>query len=215
MNKTTEVCQYISDHFFDVLKGLKTLELGPLDGHFTNKILEKTSEVVCVELDQSHCEELKRYLPEEQIVCGDFTEYLRTKNHFRAVVAFGVTYHLIDPIGFFENIVNNISPKYILVDTLHLYHKEWQAEELWPDFQNELIIEDEIPNNLGMRQVKKEWKSCNLVAIPTMATVERILTNLNYQKIKEKRMIKEEWRGWQPGIFKDGFEIAVFEKEVE
>ena len=215
MNKTPEVCQYISDQFFDVLRDLKTLELGPMGGHFTDKILEKTPEVVCVESDQSYCEQLERYLPKKQIVCGDFTEYLRTKNHFGAVVAFGVTYHLVDPIGFFENIVNNINPKYILVDTIHQPHKHQQADAPWPDSQDELLIEDEISNNLGMRQVKKEWKSSNLVSVPGMSVVDRILTNLNYRKIKEKRMSKEEWHGWQPGIFKDGFEIAVFKKEVD
>ena len=197
-NKTKEVCQYISDEFFDILKDLKTLELGPMDGWFTEKLFEKTKNITCVELEKRACDILNSKFPTLTIIEDDFNEYLRIKNQFEAVVALGVTYHLHDPIGFFENLVNNIGPEYILVDAIHQ--------------DVELTIDHEQPNISGMRQLKRDQKSSNLVLVFSMSLIERILNNLGYQKIREKGLTPNEWKMWSPNIFKDGFRVAVFER---
>lgn len=165
-------CQRISEKTFPIIKGLKTLELGPQDGSwFTKHLLTYTRDVTVIELSKTQADILKSNYPMVNVLVDDFNECLRTVGQFEAVVVYGVLYHSHAPLRLLEDIANYVKPQYILIENI-----------LGSGSGNWAIVDEEEPNTNGMRFSQN--KSCKLVISLGQTWYAQALTNLGYRKVE-------------------------------
>jgi hypothetical protein len=90
--------------------GLKVLELGPLEGGHTYMMTQRGAEVVAIEANVRawlRCLIVKQAVPISgaTFLLGDFNKYFKTnRRRFDFILASGVLYHMVDPIGLLERL---------------------------------------------------------------------------------------------------------------
>jgi SAM-dependent methyltransferase len=88
---------------FGGLSGMRILELGPLEGGHSYQ-MEQLGASAIIAIEANTRAYLKTLVVKEiyglkalRVLCGDFREFLSTDEHFDAVFASGVLYHMTDP----------------------------------------------------------------------------------------------------------------------
>lgn len=98
----------VIDWYGPGIVGARVLELGPLEGGHTAMLDQAGAEVLAIESNSQaflKCLVVKELLDlrRSRFVRGDFTEYLRGRDHtFDLLLASGVLYHMVDPVGLLE-----------------------------------------------------------------------------------------------------------------
>ena len=88
--------------------GKRVLELGPLEGSHTMMMTHRGAQVLAIEANQRaflRCLAVKEAygLTNAQFLLGDFVKYLESSPpRFDFVLASGVLYHMLDPVGFLQ-----------------------------------------------------------------------------------------------------------------
>jgi hypothetical protein len=192
-NSAEIICKTIVEQLTEFITG-KILEIGPLDGRFTEQFLQYTNNISVVEYDSGLCNVLReKFLGNITIYEEDAHLFLsRTNTHYDTVVLFGFLYHSHAPLAIVEDMVNNISPKYILLET-------------W-DMNCPVAIKEELINITGWRWAHK--KHCGLSITINDFYYEKALDILGYRLIKKFR--SEDLI--ECASFKKGGIYMVFEK---
>jgi hypothetical protein len=90
--------------------GKRVLELGPLEGGHTMMLTQRGADVLAIEANQRaflRCLSVKEVfgLSKAHFLLGDFLKYLASNPpRFDFVLASGVLYHMLDPIGFLQSV---------------------------------------------------------------------------------------------------------------
>jgi len=171
---TEVITGIIADQMFDVLASQSVLELGPFNGWFTKQILNYTDRVTCVEFNDGACDTISdTFRDSVTVVNEDFHAYVKTAKQFDAVVVYGVLYHSCAPLMVLEDIANQISPKYILLESHH--HD--------PEYPHNVKVNMEIPNLPGERYA--DSKTCGISLSLSKTVMELAVNNLGYIKQRE------------------------------
>ena len=170
---TPEWIQYIEEthSYFDLCANKTVLEIAPNMGTHT-QIIESNGakNITLVEFNDYAISFLNRTQRKHTIVKDDIFNYLQTKREFDVVVCCGLLYHLHSPLYLLELIANMVDPEYLYIETYTA-----------PD----LIFNDELDNNYGMRQIKQGYKSVGLSLLLTEEVLLRSIKNLGYTLIQE------------------------------
>lgn len=166
---------FCGKEYFSYCKDLSVLEVGPSNGHHTKSIIQQSPQSLCVvEGDPNNYEHLKDIAGISQIYIDDVMSFLRDKQSYDVVICLGVLYHMHSPLHLLELIVNNCSPKYVILDCV-MAPRELQfiMEEPW------------VPGN---NQPRSSWKSCNMNLVVPFLTYLQSFDNLGYQIKKVNRV---------------------------
>jgi SAM-dependent methyltransferase len=156
------------DSCFDICRDKKVLELGPLHGGHTKLIAKQNPKYLeVIEPDPQNIVELQKISEIDKIVCGDAVMELMAPKHFDVVVCFGLLYHLHSPLHLLEMIVNNCGPKYLMLDCVFT--------------DSHISVLPEYVNQLGARQIPKNWKSCNVNIVLPFWTYQQCLEQMGYK----------------------------------
>ena len=109
--------------YFQICAGKSVLEIGPFNGHITPLYVDIADKIEMVEPNPVTLEYLQQTFPQATLVWDDIFAYLKTPKEFDVVVCLGVLYHLHSPIQLLEQLVNDVKPKYMLLDTSAIDHK--------------------------------------------------------------------------------------------
>jgi phospholipid N-methyltransferase len=113
----TDYIDFCGREYFSFCKDLSVLEVGPYDGHHTKSIIAQSPKSTdVVEGNRLHYGNLKEIPGISQIYVDDVMLFLQNKRPYDVVVCLGVLYHLHSPLHLLELIVNNCSPKYVILD---------------------------------------------------------------------------------------------------
>ena len=196
-NQVNIVCNFVAEKTFSLLKDLKTLELGPLDGWFTEQLLKYTSDVTVIELGKGVCELLsEKFNDQVKIIDDDFHYAITNVGVFDAVVMFGVLYHSVSPFKLIEDTVNFCKPKYILLDCGG------------SDPNQPLLWGVEHSKQKGSRQYRN--RSSGIVIDPGISSIKTAMSNLEYQLTEQIDLTETELSQIPNWDFKQGFKVLVF-----
>lgn len=158
--------------YFDLCYDKKVLELAPFIGGHTNIIKSyNPSSITLVELNEYAVDQLNFYHPDCEIKHDDVYDYLVENRDFDVVICCGLLYHLHSPIYLLELIVNNVSPKYLYVET-------------YPTPNGSCSFAYEQNNELGTKQTKKQRKSPNMKLMIGEQDIITAMNNMDYKLIK-------------------------------
>lgn len=161
---------------FDNCSNKNVLEIAPFRGTHTQVIESHGAKnITLVELNQEGLQGLRLYYPEHDIVENDIFDYLQIKRDFDVVVCCGLLYHLPSPLHLLELISNMVDPEFLYIETYT---------------SPVLSFEEEPDNDLGMRQLKPNYKSTKLALKITEDVLLLAIKNLGYELAKEIRLDK-------------------------
>lgn len=170
---TPEWIQYNEEihPYFDLCANKTVLEIAPFAGTHT-KIIEShgAKNITLVDFNDYAISILNKTHHKHTIIKDDIFNYLQTKREFDVVVCCGLLYHLHSPLYLLELIANMIDPEYLYIETYTA-----------PDLQ----VNEELDNDLGMRQIKQGYKSVGLSLLLTEEVLLRSIKNLGYTLIQE------------------------------
>jgi 2-polyprenyl-3-methyl-5-hydroxy-6-metoxy-1,4-benzoquinol methylase len=197
MHSTLDICKKIIEENKEFLLNRRVLEIAPMDGWFTEEILKFSEKVSVVEYDPKSCLTLRNVFDNRiKLFKEDAHEFVRKSGlEFETVVVYGFLYHSHSPLSVIEDIVNNISPDCVLLET-------WESN-------TPIAIKDEIINERGHLWVKK--KTCKLSITINEEYYKKALSNLGYRLVK-KFNIADFFRV-QQGNFKHGGIYMTFVKD--
>jgi len=174
----------VRSEFFNCISSeSNVLEIGPFDGWFSELILQKNPNTLClVEPNKISANNLKKKFHDnsrvsifENSIFDCIDQF--TLKQFDVIIIFGLMYHLASPFDLLEKVVNKLSPKYICIDN--------------PSGTTEQIsLTPEIVNEPGNRfdQNKTVGFSINL---PEKVLVQA-MNNLNYKCVHHRYMAEFE-----------------------
>jgi hypothetical protein len=163
------------ESYFHICKNKTVLEIGPLNGYHTKKIIKNTPAYVeVIEGFEPVITELKNIPGIDKVVFGDALDVLTSVKNFDVVVCMGVLYHLHSPLHLIELIVNNCTPEYLILDCV----SEQQHISVLPESLN-------IP---GSCQTKKNWKSSGVNIVLPFLVYKECLENMGYELIRTHRL---------------------------
>lgn len=115
----TELDQYyeVIRPYYQVCAEKSVLEIGPFTGQITDLYCNIASSIELVEPNAIALSALQQAFPAATIVWSDIFSYLKKPKEFDVVVCQGVLYHLHSPIQLLEQLINEVKPKYMLLDT--------------------------------------------------------------------------------------------------
>lgn len=108
--------------YFQVCADSSVLEIGPFNGIVTNLYYDIADTIDLVEPNSQALPILQNSFPNATLVWDDIFTYLKAPQTFDVVVCLGVLYHLHSPIQLLEQLVNDVQPSYILLDTSSSEH---------------------------------------------------------------------------------------------
>ena len=166
----SEYLEYINKHYLHVCKKSRVLELGPAPGDHSKLIIKNNpSYLELIEGDSRAIDNLKLINGVDYVLCDDIMIALQSTQNFDVVVCFGVLYHLHSPLHLLELIVNNCSPKHILLDSVHAAHP--------------LVFAHEEPNLYGNVQYRLGWKGSKMNFVIPFFIINWALSNMGYTLI--------------------------------
>ena len=187
---------YISDKLFPFIQDLNVIELGPFDGAWFTKPLERYAKsITAIELNPVACNYFRKLFGgggKINLIEDDFHSSVRSVGVHDAVVLFGVLYHSHSPLGLLEDIVHFVKPTYILIEAHN---------------NNDIVYADEICNSPGQR-FSKEKQTSGISLILGMGLYRKALTNLSYTEIFTFNMAENEINNGT--FFKKEFSYSVF-----
>jgi SAM-dependent methyltransferase len=188
----SDILEFISNRCFTVLKDKTVLELGPQNGtYFTPFIEQVATSVTCIEFNPIQCGYFKNLYannPKVKLLQDDFHDAVNYVGYHDAVVLFGVLYHSPAPLKIIEDIVNNIAPKIILLES-------------WNNKEPTILMTEEI-NVDGNRQSRK--KTCGFALTHSAEIYISALKSLGYQLIEKFELndeIKTDLKFKQKAIY--------------
>lgn len=167
----SEYLEYINKHYLHVCEKSRVLELGPAPGDHSKLIIKNNpSYLELIEGDSRTIDNLKLINGVNHVLCDDIMIALQSPKNFDVVVCFGVLYHLHSPLHLLELIVNNCSPKHILLDSVHAAHP--------------MVFAYEEPNVCGNVQYRPDWKGSSMNFVIPFFIINWALSNMGYALIK-------------------------------
>jgi hypothetical protein len=160
--------------YFKYCNNKTVLEIGPMGGWHTDLILkESPKNIILVEPNPLLAKNLKNLFPEQSVVEMDIFKYVENKQHIDVVVCCGVLYHFHSPIYLLEQIVNNLTPTYLIIESI--FTKKYP-----------LFLIDEIDNIDGNRYTTN--KSAKISIIFNIELLNKIMKNMNYNLIDSENV---------------------------
>ena len=179
-----EYLSFLETDCFAVCKDQTVLEIGPLSGYHSKRIVEnnpKNFEVIETYEDLA-THELAEINGIDNIIVDDALLVLSMPRPYDVVVCFGVLYHLHSPIHLLELIVNHCRPKYILLDS---------TGEFDADMPEGSPFYDENVNELGSRQVRSNFKFSGLKIMCPGSVIQLAMDRLGYKLVKSFNLYVE------------------------
>lgn len=172
MDEKTRIVNVIANRHFSYLKNKSVLELGPLDGLFSAKILEQTNQkVTLIEYDKEAVLFItKKFQSRVNVISGDIHNEIPHCGLHDAVVIYGVLYHSPHPFLILEDIVNYTNPEFILL-------------EVWDLGTNMMTYHPEIVNQPGYRFSK--LKTCGIALDIPMTVWAQVMANFGYNNVDQ------------------------------
>jgi len=165
------IWNYISDRYFADAAAASVLEIGPLDGRFSDLLLSRSPEkLTLMEFDQRYSSMLtQRYqhLDHVSVLHADMHRDLAQAGPHHLVVALGVIYHSHAPLHLLEEIVNVCRPHVLLLD----------APGSEPG--NVIKINAEEPNLPGMR-FTNQLQCCKITMNLGHDIIVQAMCNMGY-----------------------------------
>jgi SAM-dependent methyltransferase len=164
--------KHISDSYFDSVTDKTVLEIGPLDGKFTELLLNYQPKKLCLlEFDSNWYTQLcNKYCNTSKVtvIHGDMHKDLLLVGSVDVVVALGVIYHSHAPLYLLEEIVNICNPEIILLDS--------------PGSEpgNVIRVNNEDTNKPGMRIIEQDVRCCNLTLNLGHDIIIQAMSNMGY-----------------------------------
>jgi 2-polyprenyl-3-methyl-5-hydroxy-6-metoxy-1,4-benzoquinol methylase len=169
----------LNEHYFNVCKGKRVLEIGPNNGIHSKIICENEPlEFTVIEADSICVTELEKYKI-DNIIVDDVFQVLNKKLKYDVVICLGVLYHIPHALHLLELIVNYNDPDYILLDCVN-------------DART-LEAKDEKVNISGNRQVIAGWKDCGLNIVLPLQTINAAMENLGYICVQKHNLKISEY----------------------
>jgi SAM-dependent methyltransferase len=160
--------------YFKYCNNKTVLEIGPMGGWHTDLILkESPKNIILVEPNPLLAKNLKNLFPEQSVVEMDIFKYVENKQHIDVVVCCGVLYHFHSSIYLLEQIVNNLTPTYLIIESI--FTKKYP-----------LFLIDEIDNIDGNRYTTN--KSAKISIIFNIELLNKIMKNMNYNLIDSENV---------------------------
>ena len=175
---------FVNKNYFEICKGRRILEVGPLFGEHTKLIANHNPNYLeCVEGNPQMSSYLEK-IPCAKVVIDDIWLNSMSKL-FDIVVCFGVLYHHHSALHLLELFVNLNDPEYIMLDCVTAEHP--------------LAYLPEQISLIGSRAVRPNWKHCGVNFKPPFFVCNMALINMGY-KLEKVNKLQSTWvpksNGW-------------------
>lgn len=141
-------------HFDNNITGFKVLELGPLEGGHTYMLHEAGAEVTAIEGSSKaylKCLVVKEilHMNRASFHLGDFTPYLeQSDDTFDLVLASGVLYHTLDPVGLLELVAK-------VTDKVAIWTHYWEEDAVRSDEKiSRVFLDDPLDQQWRGRTIR-------------------------------------------------------------
>lgn len=158
--------------YFKYCENMSVLEIGPFDGWHTDIIMTyNPKSITLVEPNPNAVKILKTKFDPNNVIEGDIYKFAEKEEHFDVVVCCGVLYHFHSPVYLLEQIVNNFTPKYLII------------ESIFSDQENPMFnLHEEIINVPG--NVFTNKRSARMTSTFHRGTFLKIMENLEYNLLE-------------------------------